>query len=679
MTRGDAAVRRVAFRDTPVARAATARNALRDRGFAGIIPRVNALVLDDVSTALWAGYHDRDARLLRRVGDDALLSRWDRARRLGAPRSGGADEHHLERGAALALRTERLGGLLGDGAAVLQGAAESVSTRDFVLLLADADGVVLHTLGGGAFAEEARRVRLIEGACWSESARGTNAIGTALAEGTAVSVRGRAHFGERFGALVCTAAPVRDPEGRVLAVLDATSRLGVEDRDVGFVVRATARALEEVLRLRAWARVSTALLDTLARSLERMTVPAVLVESSGRVGRANLAARESLRLTPGHNATTELGVTWETLRDAALRGRSLSLRHRNADWTLRAEPLVGDHGAVLAVMAFLEPAARAPRALRASSPPPPADPFGALFAEDPTLTEAITRARRFASTAVPVVLLGETGSGKELMAQAIHAASPRAERAFIAMNCGAVAPQLLESELFGAAPHAFTGADPKGRQGLIEAAHGGTLFLDEVAEMPTPMQAALLRVLECGELRRVGETAVRRVDVRLVCATCRDLPALVRDGRFRSDLYYRLRGVTVTLPPLRARGDLVGLARHLLARLDAGASLHADAEAALRAHPWPGNVRELRSVLEVALALCDDGEIRASHLPLDVPAAQGDASPPTALAEVEGSVLRRVLGEVAGNVSAASKRLGVARSTLYRMMRRHGLEAPERS
>jgi transcriptional regulator with GAF, ATPase, and Fis domain len=141
----------------------------------------------------------------------------------------------------------------------------------------------------------------------------------------------------------------------------------------------------------------------------------------------------------------------------------------------------------------------------------------------------------------------------------------------------------------------------------------------------------------------------------------------------------RQRGVTVTLPPLRARGDLVGLARHLLARLDAGASLHADAEAALRAHPWPGNVRELRSVLEVALALCDDGEIRASHLPLDVPAAQGDASPPTALAEVEGSVLRRVLGEVAGNVSAASKRLGVARSTLYRMMRRHGLEAPERS
>ena len=224
-----------------MARAATACNALRDSGFAGIIHRANALVLDDVSTALWSGFHDRDDRALRRVGDDPLLSRWDRARRLGAPRSGGADEHHLERGAALALRTERLGGLLGDGAAVLRGAAESVSTRDFVLLLADADGVVLHALGGGAFAEEARRVRLIEGACWSESARGTNAIGTALAEGTSVSVRGRAHFGERFGGLVCTAAPVRDPEGRVLAVPDATSRVGVDDMSLIHLSEPTRR------------------------------------------------------------------------------------------------------------------------------------------------------------------------------------------------------------------------------------------------------------------------------------------------------------------------------------------------------------------------------------------------------------------------------------------------------
>jgi transcriptional regulator of acetoin/glycerol metabolism len=144
---------------------------------------------------------------------------------LGAPRSGGADEQHLERGAALALRTERLVELL-DGAAVLQRAAEAVSTRDFVLLLADADGRGDHAERGGRFADEARRVRLISGACWSESARGTNAIGTAMAEGTAVSVRGRAHFGERFGGLVCTAVPVRDPEGRVLAVLDATSRFG---------------------------------------------------------------------------------------------------------------------------------------------------------------------------------------------------------------------------------------------------------------------------------------------------------------------------------------------------------------------------------------------------------------------------------------------------------------------
>lgn len=299
----------------------------------------------------------------------------------------------------------------------------------------------------------------------------------------------------------------------------------------------------------------------------------------------------------------------------------------------------------------------------------------ALYAEDATLRATIERARRFAPTKVPVVLLGETGSGKELMAQAIHAASPRARGPFVAMNCGAVAPQLLESELFGAAPHAFTGADPRGRRGLFETAHEGTLFLDEVAEMPTAMQATLLRVLECGELRRVGDAQTRKVDVRLVCATCRDLGALVAAGTFRSDLFYRLRGVSLTLPPLRSRTDVVSLAAHLLRRLDPRATLSVCAEEALVQHPWPGNVRELRSALEVGLALADDGVVRAEHLPLEPApgAAAREDDGVTALDTAEASLVRRALAEFDGNISLAARRLGVARSTLYRMMRRHGL------
>ncbi len=642
------------------------------------------LVLDDVPASLWDDFHTRDGRALVPHTHAPVLDRWARAREMGAPRDGGIDDECIERGASLQARVERLEPLLTDGAGLVENAAAAAAERNFLLLLADADGVVVHTGGGGGFADEARRVRLIEGAHWSEPARGTNAIGTALHEGRAAVVRGGAHFGRRFHQLVCSAAVVRGVDGRVVGVLDATSLLGASDVDVGFVVRTTARALEEVLRIRALASVGAAVAETLARTLDRVACPALLVESSGRVGRANGAARAALGVTVGQPARAALGVGWQTLRDDALRGgagRPVELARQ--PWVLRAEPIATHDGTVLAVMVLLERATGAARTLgvkardasSGSSPPAAPDAFATIYADDSAARDAIVKARRFAPTDVPVVLLGETGSGKELMAQAIHGTSRRASQPFIAVNCGAVAPQLLEAELFGAGPHAFTGADPRGRRGLIEAAHGGTLFLDEVAEMPTAMQAALLRVLESGELRRVGETQSRRVDVRLVCATCRDLPSLVTDGRFRSDLYYRLRGVTLTLPPLRARTDLGGLARHLLARLDPRASIDDDAVALLATHPWPGNVRELRSTLEVALALADDGVIRPEHLPLEegVGGTRAEAAP-NPLAEVEGSVVRRVLQEVAGNVSAAAKRLGVARSTLYRMMRRHGLE-----
>ncbi|MFO0648061.1 MAG: sigma-54-dependent Fis family transcriptional regulator [Polyangiales bacterium] len=635
------------------------------------------LVLDDVPESLWLDFQSGGGRSLAPLHATHVLDRWSRARRLGAPTDGGVDDACIERGPSLRARVERLEPLLVDGAGLLENAASAVSGRDFLLLITDADGVVVHTAGGGGFADDARRVRLIEGANWSEPARGTNAIGTALSEGKATVVRGRAHFGRRFHQLVCSAAPVRGVDGRVVGVIDATSLLGASDVDVGFVVRTTARALEEVLRIRAYASVGAAVAETLARALDRIACPALLVEASGRIGRVNGAARSALGVAPGHAAHAALGMSWEALREESLRGGSGRAVELNRQaWQLRAEPIASRDGAVLAVMVLLERSAGVGRAIGVKArevASAPSDAFSALYAEDPAMRDAITRARRFAPTDVPVVLLGETGSGKELMAQAIHAASRRAAEPFIAMNCGAIAPQLLEAELFGAGPHAFTGADPRGRRGLLEAAHGGTLFLDEVAEMPTAMQAALLRVLESGDLRRVGEVQSRRVSVRLVCATCRDLQALVAEGRFRSDLYYRLRGVSLTLPPLRARSDLAGLARHLLARLDARASLDDDAVEVLASHPWPGNIRELRSTLEVALALTDDGVIRAEHVPLEVARVEAtEAASP--LVEVEGSVVRRVLGEVAGNVSAAARKLGVARSTLYRMMRRHGLE-----
>ncbi|MEZ4363731.1 MAG: sigma-54 dependent transcriptional regulator [Kofleriaceae bacterium] len=247
----------------------------------------------------------------------------------------------------------------------------------------------------------------------------------------------------------------------------------------------------------------------------------------------------------------------------------------------------------------------------------------AAVVADPSMKQVFHLARRLARTSVPVVIHGETGVGKELVAAAVHAASRRADGPFITLNCAAIPDTLAEAELFGHARGAFTGAVTP-REGLLEAASGGTLFLDEIAELSATMQARLLRALESGEVSRVGETSVRAIDLRVVCASHKDLHAEVKAGRFRSDLYFRLGAARVEVPPLRERPcDVIALARTFLAAACRRAerrllTLSAAAYQGLLAHRWPGNVRELRHVLECAVAVADENvlELRQEHLQL---------------------------------------------------------------
>jgi transcriptional regulator with PAS, ATPase and Fis domain len=240
----------------------------------------------------------------------------------------------------------------------------------------------------------------------------------------------------------------------------------------------------------------------------------------------------------------------------------------------------------------------------------------------------------------------------------------------LAVNCGALAASLLETELFGYAPGAFTGAERGGRAGLFHAARGGTLFLDEVAEMSPAMQASLLRVIETGTFRRVGDTRLERTDVRVICATCRDLSAMVHAGTFRQDLYYRLKGATVRIPAVRERTDVLALAEHLLG---SAVTLAPAAATAIARHSWPGNVRELKSTLAVAQLHADGAAwIELAHLPPELATAPAPAESGE-LDLVERDALRKAVAESGGNLSVAARRLGVARSTLYRMLRRHRL------
>ncbi|SEM48235.1 Transcriptional regulator containing PAS, AAA-type ATPase, and DNA-binding Fis domains [Pseudomonas sp. ok272] len=296
--------------------------------------------------------------------------------------------------------------------------------------------------------------------------------------------------------------------------------------------------------------------------------------------------------------------------------------------------------------------------------------------------EVKRRARRSASTESPVLLLGETGTGKELLAQAIHGASPRAHKAFVSINSAAIPESLLEAEFFGTAPGAFTGADRKGRPGKLQIAQGGTLFLDEIGDMPLPLQSKLLRVLQEKEYEPVGSNEVIQSDVRIIAATSTDLEAAIKRGEFRADLYYRLNVLPIQVPALRERlDDLPALSEAILEELRSQHELDSQALALLGQHAWPGNIRELRNVLERAALLSDDLVLGAS----EIRAAIGNLVPvqrSTVLAlepiphesfsaareRFDRQLIESALAHCGGKVIAAAAYLGLGRSTLYKKM-----------
>ena len=328
-----------------------------------------------------------------------------------------------------------------------------------------------------------------------------------------------------------------------------------------------------------------------------------------------------------------------------------------------------------------------------------------MVAAGAAMQEVLERIGRVAPTDATVLILGESGTGKELVARALHAKSPRAEAPFVAVNCAAIPEGLIESELFGHEKGAFTGAVSR-QTGLVESAHGGTLFLDEIGELPASAQARLLRMLQESEVRPVGAQRAKKVDVRVVAATHRDLPELIARGEFREDLYFRLRVVDILLPALRARTDeLPALAAHLLAKASKklgrpGLTLSPEAERALLEHPWPGNVRELENALERAAILAPTALLEPVHLGLVPPAARSraerwpqprgpstsGASAPAEAAEDEGpfagalvDYFKRFVEAHQGELSETelAKRLGISRKTLWERRQKLGLPRPK--
>ncbi len=551
----------------------------------------------------------------------------------------------------------------------LESLYSQVAGQDYVLLLGDAAGVAVEFLGDPHFDRRLRKAGLYLGAHWSEERAGTCAIGACIASGQALTIHQSDHFDVAHTPLSCTAAPIYDTAGQFAAVLDISllaSPMAKASQNLALhLVASTARRIE-LANLMARTRHEWVL--RFSRSPEFLDVDpeaAISLDGSGRIiGMTHDAAKMLGRAA---------GLDWR--RPGTIVGQRIDrffemnvddlgdLTRQRPTWD---RMVVARDGERLFAHAIEPQRVRRPAAARTTAVP---KALGAL-GRGAVIAALQTRAAKLARTALPILIQGETGTGKEFLARALHEASGRSG-AFVAVNCAAIPETLIEAELFGHAPGAFTGAAPRGRKGLIEEAEGGTLFLDEIGDMAPAAQARLLRVLAEGEVMPVGATRPRPVNARVLSASHRDLPALVAEGKLREDLYFRLAAATLTLPPLREREDFDWLLSRLIAPLlDGRARLAPDAAAALRAHRWPGNLRELGNALAVAAALSEDGLLTRADLPEALCAAP---ALPTPLADPRAARLRAALAESGGNVSEAARRLGLDRTTVHRQIQRFGI------
>ncbi|HEA3198892.1 TPA: sigma-54-dependent Fis family transcriptional regulator [Aeromonas veronii] len=486
------------------------------------------------------------------------------------------------------------------------------------LLLCDGEGAILAASGDDGFARHAERIFLRSGARWGEASKGTNAIGTALAEQSEVQVLGNQHFFAQHSFLSCSACPLLGPDGQLLGVLDISTDAAHHDGDMLGTVRLLAMTLENALLARqpGW------LVDLEPQSLWSARL---LLGEEGELLGANRAGRLWLGQHP-------------------FDGKQLLRDRRGLRLVPEAHPV-------------------------ATLPGLPADAGGSLGQQVPL---------KMLERGISLLIEGETGSGKEHLVRELHGQSSRRAQPLVCVNCGALPAELVEAELFGYVGGAFSGARSQGSQGYLRAAHGGILMLDEIGELPLLAQTRLLRVLQERAVTPVGSHKPEPVDFWLVSASHRDLAAMVAAGTFREDLYYRICGWRQLLAPLRdwPPRERQALVRRLLAEMDSALRLTDEAERQLLAHPLPGNVRQLKQALEVACVLAEGlGWIEPAHLHLPSVATEPGVLPmgeATSLREQTRRQVQQTLAACGGNVSEAARQLGISRTTLYRTLR----EAP---
>ena len=641
----------------------------------------------------------------------------------------------------LSVARERNHRLFTHAAPVMEMLFEQIVNTESMIVLADAQGTILHSVGDDRFLERAGKVALAPGVNWAEHSKGTNAIGTALFQESPTVVHGGEHFINANSFLTCSAAPIFDPRGNMIGVLDVSGDHRSYHQHTMGLVRMSARMIENQWlsddfgnRLRLHFHARAEFIGTLLEGI-------LVVGADGKILGANRSAIDQLGMSSAalrmHSLTSLFGTSVSAIFDhfraplptpaclSLASGRQFFVNARfNGPRAMMAGMEVDAAGAP-GGPANASVRAGAVAALPGAATPAPGSSLSGLHylrTGDPQIEAVVQKVQRVLNRDIPLLILGETGTGKELLARAVHQDSNRAKQPFVAVNCASIPESLIEAELFGYEDGAFTGARRKGACGRIVQANGGTLFLDEIGDMPLALQARLLRVLQERCVTPLGSQKSISVDIAVIGATHRNLREMIEAGTFREDLYYRLNGLVVRLPALRERRDLDIVAqRILLAECPQGTPMIAPAVAALFGrYAWPGNIRQLANVLRTAVVMAgSEAQITEHHLsddfledarrlrapPAATPpahpiaaqegapgrafapeAAPASGMPPAAIAspepslapegaavrtleEAEIEMIRAAVAAAQGNISVASKRLGISRNTIYRKLR----------
>jgi transcriptional regulator of acetoin/glycerol metabolism len=557
------------------------------------------------------------------------------------------------------------------------------------IMLTDKDGILLNFIGDPQFTDAAAHAGMQLGAVWSESVQGTNGMGTCLIEQKPLVIHKQSHFFSRNASLTCAAAPIFDPHGEILAVLDASSESKLAQQHTMVLLNMSAQVIENRVFFCAMKEAFVLRFHSRSEFISTLGEGAIAFDMEGRIMAINRSAMFQLNLeSPQQIVGRPINQLFTT---------SLSTLLKNVH--THAFPIrESQHGRRF--FATLQPPENS---CRPNVAPPwnessenskrtdsdylgRANSLDALHFDEPRMKRNVKTALKLIERDVPCMLFGETGTGKEMFARALHVASSRHDKPFVAVNCASLPESLIESELFGYRPGAFTGASREGNRGKIVQADGGTLFLDEIGDMPLHLQARLLRVLEEREVTPLGGEKPIKVSIKLISATHHNIKGMVEDGRFREDLFYRLHGVSLTMPPLRERTDKLQLIKHI-GQLEAGLSSELTWEPEtlklLENFPWPGNIRQLRNVLRTATALCENSVVTINDLPEEIRNIVYDDEFPdgpetslNALAIAERDALLSELEEMHWNISRVAKKLALSRNTLYRRMKRFGITPP---